>query len=241
MPELSYNIDFHQHACGEYVLDQLQNGRKPEEVVECLYRDWLVKTTVMKLKSYRKYREQQGNYWTPEKLEHAHWAWLYERVTLESVLVARKSDVLAAQARHPGFRSILEDFCARMELSEEVVPTQHLRAFFVEHQEHAQLHLRYPEARLVRDALPWTVVEEYRALWRRDGMEPGKSEDAVKARLNGYHTSLVEQGKFVVWPKMCADACCTAAWATLSCEDQASKQIWERSLLTSSQRTHRRV
>ena len=135
-------------------------------------------------------------------------------------------------------RSILEDFCARMELSEEVVPTQHLRAFFVEHQEHAQLHLRHPEARLVRDALPWTVVEEYRALWRRDGMEPGKSEDAVKARFNGYHTSLAEQGKFVVWPKMCADACCSAAWATLTCEDQASKQIWERSLLTSSQRTH---
>ena len=33
------------------------------------------------------------------------------------------------------------------------------------------------------------------------------------------------------WPKMCADASCVATWAMLNCEDQASKQLWHRSLL----------
>ena len=34
LPSLENNEDIHTHACGEYVLEKLQSGKTPEEVVE---------------------------------------------------------------------------------------------------------------------------------------------------------------------------------------------------------------
>ena len=66
LPSLENNEDIHTHACGEYVLEQLQHGKKPEEVVEMLLAEYLVKTTKERVQAYRYYREQRGSYWTTE-------------------------------------------------------------------------------------------------------------------------------------------------------------------------------
>ena len=54
LPSLENNEDIHTHACGEYVLEQLQQGVKPEALVEGLLAKYLVRTT--KNGSTRKYR-----------------------------------------------------------------------------------------------------------------------------------------------------------------------------------------
>ena len=48
------------HACGEYVLHQLQRGVSPERVCEELMSQFIVKTTVQRLSAYRRYREEKS-------------------------------------------------------------------------------------------------------------------------------------------------------------------------------------
>jgi len=91
LPSLENNEDIHAHACGEHVLDQLQKGKKPEEVVEKLLAEYLVKTTKERVQAYRYYREQRGSYWTTEKLQQHHWERLYAHVSLERTLVAQNT------------------------------------------------------------------------------------------------------------------------------------------------------
>ena len=45
LSRLENNVSIHGHACGEYVLDQLQNGAKPSDVVEKLLSLYMVETT----------------------------------------------------------------------------------------------------------------------------------------------------------------------------------------------------
>ena len=70
---LETNLEMHGHACGEYALLELQKGRSVSVVVAELREKYLVETSEMRLKAYRKYREQRSEYWTVEKLEHDHW------------------------------------------------------------------------------------------------------------------------------------------------------------------------
>ena len=72
----------HSHACGEYVLEQLQNGVSAETVAEQLLSQYLVRTTQERVVAYRRYREQLGLYWTCAKLEQHHWEFLYSQVSL---------------------------------------------------------------------------------------------------------------------------------------------------------------
>ena len=42
LPSLESNLDLHSHACGEYVLQELQSGVAPSAVVEGLLREYPV-------------------------------------------------------------------------------------------------------------------------------------------------------------------------------------------------------
>ena len=68
LPSLENNEDIHTHACGDYMLKQLEHGVKPEALVEKLLAEHLVRTTKERVQAYRYYREQRGSYWTPKKL-----------------------------------------------------------------------------------------------------------------------------------------------------------------------------
>ena len=57
LQQLDTNECIHSHACGEYVLDELQRGAMPADVVHGLLRKYLVQTTVQRVLAYRKYRE----------------------------------------------------------------------------------------------------------------------------------------------------------------------------------------
>ena len=56
------NEDVHNHAGGEYDLEQLQSGVEPEVVAEDLLSKYLVDTTKDRVLAYRFYRGQRGGY-----------------------------------------------------------------------------------------------------------------------------------------------------------------------------------
>ena len=91
LPILENNEDIHSHPCGEYVLEQLQQGARPADVVQGLLQEYLVHATVQRVQAYRLYREQRSDYWTSAKLVQHHWEFLYDQF-LEAgplVVVAR--------------------------------------------------------------------------------------------------------------------------------------------------------
>ena len=79
---LNSNEDVHSHACGEYVLSQLQRGVCGKEVAEQITRMYLVRATVERLIAYRRYREQLAGYWAMEELSRHHWKRLYDLVDI---------------------------------------------------------------------------------------------------------------------------------------------------------------
>ena len=80
LQQLDTNECIHSHACGEYVLDELQRGAAAIDVVDGLLRKYLVETTAQRVAAYRRYREQSGVYWTVKGLERVHWRPLYDQV-----------------------------------------------------------------------------------------------------------------------------------------------------------------
>ena len=62
LARLENNVSIHGHACGEYVLEQLQTGAKPSDVAHKLRSLYLVDTTKERVVAYRRYRESDGAY-----------------------------------------------------------------------------------------------------------------------------------------------------------------------------------
>ena len=98
LPVLDNNEDIHSHACGEFVLQQLQEGVSREMVVSQLLQRYLVKATEQRVAAYRTYREQRSEYWTAEKLTRLHWQVLYSLVSLEHRLAGRVNNRTAGPA-----------------------------------------------------------------------------------------------------------------------------------------------
>ena len=61
---LDDNTDMHSHACGEYVLEQLQQGVSAAVVAQQLPSLYLAKATALRVMAYGRYRESVGEYWT---------------------------------------------------------------------------------------------------------------------------------------------------------------------------------
>ena len=124
-----------------------------------------MKTTFQWVVAYRYYREQRSEYWTLEKTEVSHWAFLYEQVSLEGSLVFTRGRLLMFAARKRKLEAIRSELCAQERIAEELVPVHVLQTFYVVHEAHAKRALRYADATVVRDALPSRVVEAYRVAW----------------------------------------------------------------------------
>ena len=157
--------DIQQHECGEYALEQLQQGRSAAEVVDLLLERYMVKTTYQRVVAYRYYREQRSEYWTLEKIEASHWAFLYEQVPPEGSLVCTRGRSKLTSGRQRQLEAIRSQLCAQERIAEELVPLHVLQTFYVVHEAHAKRALRYADATVVRDALPSRVVEAYRVAW----------------------------------------------------------------------------
>ena len=128
----------HAHACGEFVLEQLQNGAKPADVAQQLLSKYLIQTTAQRVLAYRHYREQQGQYWTAELLERLHWAVLYTHISLEKHFGSSNS--IAHTVRKKvllNLTAVRVSLCHRLGTSEELVPLNQLGVFFAKHQVHA--------------------------------------------------------------------------------------------------------
>ena len=125
----------------------------------------MVNTTYQRVVAYRYYREQRSEYWTLEKIEASHWAFLYEQVPPEGSLVFARGRLGMTGGRKRQMEAIRSELCAQERIAEELVPVHVLQSFYVAHEAHAQRALRYADARVVRDALPPRVVEAYRVAW----------------------------------------------------------------------------
>ena len=131
------NEDINAHPSGEYVLDQLQNGIAAEAVVDLLRERYLVQTSVSRVRAYRYYREQRGEYWTTDNLEREHWNFLYGQVTMETNLSRLPSQRTTCNVSRR-LAAVRSSLAAHMQVSEEYIPLANLGAFFVRHQSHAK-------------------------------------------------------------------------------------------------------
>ena len=143
-------MDVLAHPCGEYVFDQLQRGVPADRVCEVLLQEYLVQTTASMLHAYRRFREQQGEYWTVEHLELRHWKWLYE-----------ETSSYCRPARPERLSEIRRRLCESIGVAEELVPLGVLAQFYQKHHAHARMPLRFPASTVVTDALPRHVVDAY--------------------------------------------------------------------------------
>ena len=132
---------------------QLQGGVHPGELVEDLFRWYLVRTDANRLQAYRRLREQMSGYWSLSLLELHHWQFLYEELAAAGVHNAPRMD-------------ILRRFCAQQHIAEELVPVDVFKAFSQKHRPVAALRWQYPEASVVVDSLPLPVVEAHAAVLR---------------------------------------------------------------------------
>ena len=127
------------------MLKELQLGITPLAVQEALLKEYPVTASVQRIKAYRRYREQRGEYWTVERLERTHWQFLYEQVSLEDRLFVKNAQ--ARKARQQRMATVRAALCERAEVSEELVQVSVLQQFFQRHEDHARLVLQYPQAR----------------------------------------------------------------------------------------------
>ena len=237
---LNNNEDIHTHACGEYVLERLQNGFKPEAVVDGLLREYLVRTTTERVQAYRFYREQRGKYWTSQKLERLQWEWLYGQVSKERTILPATSRSGGNNRRQRRIIQIREALCGQLRIAEELVPLHNLRVFYKRHESHAQLALKYPRATVLKDCLPWRLVGAYQHTFRGERL-PATAFDTMRMRGHGSYTRAVavaKAAKIIAMPLSCAEAGLVAAYAMLKCQELYAHQCWAGSVLTSVQRAY---
>ena len=119
--------DILAHSCGEYVLDQLQRGVSPDKVADVLLQEYLVVVDSMRLRAYRRLREQLGDYWTLEHLELHHWEYLYQQMPVEA-----DGGAGAMRSHHQKLRGIHSRFCEHADIAEELVPMRVFHTFLYE-------------------------------------------------------------------------------------------------------------
>ena len=225
---LDNNQDIHSHACGEYVLEQLQKGVGVQDVVDGLLSQYLVETTRQRVAAYRYYREQRGEYWTTKRLELLHWAYLYQQVSLEKTLARPK---LRRQVLLDVI-SVRDSLCQHLSLAEELVPPSSISKFFVEHEQHAKLPLLYPRAKVFKDVVPQHIVDFYMTTLRGWDSFRGLAayQTAHKAMGESYFLAdkVASEHKCIVLPRQSADACLVAAYSMLKCEEIFTRQSWYR-------------
>ena len=231
LEEFDNNEDIHAHACGEYVLQQLQEGKKPDAVVQLLLSQYLVRATSSRVQAYRTYREKRGDYWTAEKLEQSHWEFLYTQVALDKNFVRPGKKALEGRLLEQVL-SVRTALARQVAVPEELLPPHNICHFYREHQEHARLSLRYPHATVVRDSVPWRVVQAYQRTFRGQVLEGNMQEALNKTEQGVYQRAVMvaNEDRLIVFPKASADACLIAAYSMLQCREIFAAQTWTWSI-----------
>ena len=113
-----------------------------------------------------------------------------------------------------------------------------LCSFYVVHEPHVQLRLRYGGATLVEDALPLAVVQAYRTAWGGQGIADAK-HDNIRHRCRVFKEKcehVAQHANMVVWPLACAHAVFHIAYVMLRCASLFAGQCWYRSRTSEFQR-----
>jgi hypothetical protein len=213
------NVDIHSHPCGEYVLEQLQKGVEPEQVVSDVLGRFLVRTTTSRVLAYRRYREQQGEYWSIERLELRCWEFLYGRVSLDGSMV-RTSGGVSNKADERRILAIRADLCSELELAEELVPVSSLQSFYRKHGAFVKLALKYPTATVSKISMDKKLVDAYSA-----ALPAELPKSAYGLALNAV---VAESSGILVWPLASAEACGVAAYAMRRCKELYAKQCFSQ-------------
>ena len=129
--------------------------------------------------------------------------------------------------------------CLRLRLAEELVPIHNLRLFYKSHEAHAQLALRYPTATVVKDSVPFYLVDAYRNTFRGEKLlDTGFQTMRMKNHGSSVRAETVARlSQYIAMPLACADACLQAAYAMLKCQEVYAQQCWDLSRLSLVQRT----
>ena len=115
------------------------------------------------------------------------------------------------------------------------MPLHALSAFYGRHERHAQLVLKYPGCRLVKDEVPRLAVETF-----ANGLAEQLPDSAYSCiSVNSSYERacvLAEEASLIVWPKQESDACVVSAYAMTVCRQRFECMCWTSSCLTSLQR-----
>ena len=237
--KLEFNECIHSHAAGEYVLIQLQNGKTAEYVVEQLMSRYLVEATCQRVAAYRCYREQLGTYWTMRRLERMQWEYLYGAVTIDTKYGGKNRHIRPTRLR--ALLAVRTSLCASMKLAEELIPLKVFDEFFVKHEEYARLPSKYPEARILKDTLPLSLIDAYRHTFAVDEVLPdvaNKMFSPKEYRCSWRAFQVAEVAGYIAFPRACGDAALVAAYAMQKCGELFSHQCMLGSRLTPVQREY---
>ena len=216
---LENNEDVHSHPCGEYVLEQLQMGVTPEQVVTAVLARFLVRTTTSRVLAYRRYREQRGGHWSIERLELRSWEYLYSGVSLDRNIVrpAGGFNNAGCQRRMLAIRA---DVCRELDLAEELIPMSSIQAFYRRHETVAKLPLVYPAATLSKVSMAKHLIDAYAA-----ALPTPLPKSTYGLNL---HSQVAESNGIIVWPLASAEACAVAAYAMTKCKELYAKQCFSQ-------------
>ena len=140
LPVLDTYEGIRAHPAGDFVLEQLQTGVRPEQVVAALLEKYLVSATPQRVVAYRLYRERRGDYWTADHLERKHWDFLYRQVSAQySLAYIRRFASKVRRARAQPVVQVRVSLCEQVGIPEELVPMAALTKFFGIHEKHAKL------------------------------------------------------------------------------------------------------
>ena len=155
---LDSSESIHAHPSGEYVLERLQAGTNPVDVVEGLMREHLVEASCNRALADRRYSEEHWGYFTVHKLEVYHWQKVYALVIPESSLAEPTARGIPRRGIAERHRVVRTTCCDGTNIAEERAPLERIAELFRKHEAWARLPLQYPSVTLLRDSLPLHLV-----------------------------------------------------------------------------------
>lgn len=139
-------------------------------------------------------REQRSDYWTKEKLAQRHWEFLYDQLSAVGELVVHSENAKLNKKSTEAFTRIRTALGHAEEIAEELIPIISLAGFYKEHAQHARLVTVYPEAEVVRDALPWPLVSVYCDTFANEAL-PATCNESIRDKARTFYARAPAQ-----WP-----------------------------------------
>ena len=128
-----------------------------------------------------------------------------------------------------------------MALAEELIPLKVFAQFYAKHEEYARLSLKFPQARILKDTLPLSLIDAYRNTFAVDEVLPdaGARMFAPKEYRDSWRTLQVAQVPgYIAFPRACGDAALVAAYPMHKRRELYSHQCMSGSQLTLAQREY---